>query len=80
MKQVKDIQRIWAYTTSNSKGYFCRHIDGNKLNNDVNNLAWVHPCEAFQNPNWTVDWDMGLSKKQIQFVKNNLRNFIEIYS
>jgi hypothetical protein len=79
-RMLKQIQSIWATQTSESGGYFCRHIDGNTLNNNIINLQWVHPCDAFKNPDWKVDWICDLSNKQINFVKNNLQNFIDIYS
>lgn len=32
-----------------------RHVNGNTLDNRVENLQWVSAQDAFNNKNWTVD-------------------------
>ena len=54
-------------------------MDGNKLNNKINNLSYVHPREAMENLDWCVDWKVGLKKKQIQFVILNSDSFAKLY-
>lgn len=35
--------------------YWIRHIDGNTLNNRVDNLQWVSREDILKNPTWTTD-------------------------
>jgi hypothetical protein len=78
---ARNIRRKWHEQTKECKGYFIRFIDGNTRNCRVENLTYVSPLEAFQNiTNWRVDWDMELTKKEIQFVYDNLQNFITLYT
>lgn len=35
--------------------YWIRHIDGNTLNNNVNNLQWVSSDDILKNPTWITD-------------------------
>ena len=77
---IYNIRNKWNENTKQSKGYFLRHIDGDTLNNSLDNLQWVHPKNAMENINWCCDWDMDLTKKQIEFVKNNCHNFAILYS
>lgn len=78
---ARNIRRKWHEQTKGSKGYFIRFIDGNTRNCGVENLTYVSPLEAFQNiTKWRVDWDMELTKKEIQFVYDNLQNFITLYT
>ena len=77
---INKIRSVWNKSTKETKGYFLRHIDADKLNNNLNNLQWVHPKEAMENINWCCDWVIGLTKIQIEFVKNNCHNFAILYS
>jgi len=78
--KVKKITHKWSIETKATRGYFIRHIDGDVQNNNVDNLSYIHPKQAFENPNWVVDWVIPLSAKEINFVKNNLDYFIQYYS
>lgn len=77
---INNIRNKWNENTKQSKGYFLRHIDGDTLNISLDNLQWVHPKNAMENVNWCCDWDMGLTRKQIEFVKINCHNFAILYS
>ena len=51
---------------------FIRHIDGNTLNNDVSNLSYVKFNEINTHwDDWKFDWSCELSKKEIEYVRNN---------
>lgn len=78
-RMIKSIRDVWNEQTKSSKGLFLRHIDGNKQNNRLDNLCWVHPKEAMENLDWCVDWKVGLRKKQIQFVMLNADSFAKLY-
>jgi len=78
-RMIKSIRDIWNETTKESKGLFLRHLDGNRLNNRLQNLSWVHPREAMENLDWCVDWKVGLKKRQIQFVMLNADSFSKLY-
>ena len=52
---------------------FIRHINGNTLDNRLENLCWVKLSEAFQNiTNWKVDWVCYLTEEEVRFVKDLL--------
>lgn len=75
------IRGKWHKQTEGSRGYFVRFIDGDIHNVALENLTLVSPLEAFQNiTRWRVDWDAELTKKEIQFVYDNLQNFITLYT
>ncbi|EJK71654.1 hypothetical protein THAOC_06883 [Thalassiosira oceanica] len=38
------------------RGLFIRHLNGVHSDNDVWNLAEIHPYDAFKHPDWVVDW------------------------
>ena len=71
-------QQIKAKLYNIDNGLFIRHMDGNTLNNTVDNLKWVHFKEALENPDWVVDWTMYLTKSQVDFVNLNRANFLKI--
>tara|TARA_R110000803_G_scaffold20274_2_gene52416 strand:+ start:2056 stop:2376 length:321 start_codon:yes stop_codon:yes gene_type:complete len=77
---VKMIQIKWAKQTADSRGHFMRHIDGNPMNNDVSNLEFCHPKDAFNNPEWKVDWTEPLTKRECRFVNDNMSNFASLYT
>jgi hypothetical protein len=55
----------------NKQGSFIRFIDGNKANCHYSNLKYVGLKDVMVNfDEWIVDWDMNLTKKEIQMVKN----------
>ena len=50
--------------------YFIRHINGNTLDNDPQNLGWVTLEEAFKNiSTWKVDWVIHLTPKEITQIR-----------
>tara|TARA_R100000655_G_scaffold87142_1_gene127288 strand:- start:545 stop:835 length:291 start_codon:yes stop_codon:yes gene_type:complete len=69
------IKNKWAKETELTNGWFLQHIDGNTLNNNINNLKKIHPKEVFtrlsNGENLVVDWVCGLTEKEIDFVKLN---------
>ena len=79
-RMVKSIRTIWYNQTKDSNGYFIRWLDGNTLNNNVTNLCYCSPIDAFSNPDWMVDWNLDLSTKQTIFVKDNISNFAMLYT
>lgn len=64
-------------------GSFLRHLDGNVMNTEKENLECVHPFDAFaamhHGLNWVVDWGTGLTDAERQFVRDNLWNFCAAY-
>ena len=81
VRMVKQIRQKWAEGTKLQRGYFIRFINGNTLDCRVSNLALCHPRDAFINiNNWKVDWDCDLSEVEIQFVRDNLENFLTLYT
>jgi len=76
---VRRIRSKWADYTRDTRGYFIRHIDGDTQNNNVSNVAYIHPKDAFRNPEYAVDWCVPLTKKETDFVLAHLNNFVEIY-
>lgn len=74
------IRNKWHKNTKDTNGYFMRHIDGDKSNINLNNLQWIHPKTAMENIEWCCDWIIGLTKQEIDFVKNNSNIFSDLYS
>jgi len=69
-KEFVKIMTIWSKNSIHSNGLFIRHIDGDRTNNAVYNLALIHAADVFSHVNdWVVDWDCDLTPKQIKFVK-----------
>lgn len=64
-------------------GSFLRHLDGNLMNCDKDNLECIHPFDAFaamhHGLDWVTDWGCGLTETERQFVKENLWNFCAAY-
>ena len=61
-------------------GCFLRHIDGQRQNNHLCNLALIHPYDAFTHLEWVVDWDSHLTPAQTKFVRNNIGFFVRRYN
>ena len=61
------------------RGLFIRHLNGVLSDNDIWNLAEVHPYDAFKHPDWVVDWKIPLNSREVDFVLANLDTFAEIY-
>ncbi len=80
MEIVEAIQKKWHAQTSETKGYFIRFKDGNSLNCQRSNLEHIHPYDAFVNPSYKVDWDLSLTEREKNFVKNNMPNFAVLYA
>ena len=76
---IKRIRTKWCDQTKESRGYFIRFLDGSLNNCSASNLEYCHPRDAFRNPEWKVDWDASLTKKEVDFVRNNLSNFQQLY-
>jgi len=72
VKELWKIMGIWQ-KQHGGHGFFIRHIDGNRANNAVYNLAFLHPCDVFAhiNDGWVVDWECDLTRKQIKFVQEH---------
>ena len=69
INMIKSIKNIWNKENNNQ---FIRFKNKNTLDCRVENLEWVSINDAMNNINdWKVDWDMELSKKQIEFVMKN---------
>ena len=64
-KLTKKIFKKWR-----QQGGFIRFVDGNPHNCAINNLCRVSIKEAMDNIDWTVDWDMDLTEKEIKLVLN----------
>ena len=72
-KQFVKIMKIWSKNPIHSTGVFIRHIDGDRTNNAVYNLAFIHAADVFSHVNdWVVDWGCDLTPKQIKFVKEHV--------
>ena len=71
-KQFYKIMDIWA-KQHNGHGFFIRHIDGNRANNAIYNIAYLHASDVFAhiNDGWVVDWECDLTPKQIELVKEH---------
>ena len=56
----------------NEQGQFIRWIDGDSLNNFLNNLQTVSKSDALQNhfDDWTTDWFVDLTEEEIKLVEN----------
>ena len=53
-----------------AQGSFLRFKDGDQMNCSVRNLEYVSLKDAMDNiDEWTVDWDMNLTPKEISLVK-----------
>jgi len=53
------------------QGAFIRFMDNDITNCSYTNLKMVDLYEALENiDTWTVDWDMELTEKEIELVKN----------
>lgn len=59
---------------------FIRHVDGNVLNNAMDNLKNVGYFQAFSNPDWQVDWVCFVREKDARYVKKNMGHFAELFS
>jgi len=74
-KMYWKIKRKWAKETELTNGWFIQHLDGNTLNNNINNLKKIHPKEVFtrmsNGEDLIVDWVRGLTNKEIEFVRLN---------
>ena len=53
--------------------YFIRHVDGDTLNNHVDNIRWVPLRIAFKRLEWKVDWVCYLTQEEVLFVRRMLR-------
>jgi len=77
------IKRKWARETELTNGWFIQHLDGNTLNDSIDNLRKIHPREVFarlaNDEELVVDWVCGLTKKEIAFVKINADKFRDSY-
>ena len=77
------IKHKWARETGLNNGWFLQHIDGNTLNNNIDNLKKIHPKEVFtrmhEGEELCVDWVCGLTEKEIMFVKLNAQVFADGY-
>ena len=71
-KQFYKIMGIWQ-KQHGGHGFFIRHIDGNRANNAIYNLAYLHASDVFAhiNDGWVVDWECDLTPRQIEFVKEH---------
>ena len=80
------IQAKWQSRLAHQDGHgsFLRHLDGNLENSDPNNLECVHPFDAFaamyHKLGWCVDWSVGLTQQEADFVQGNLWNFCVSYA
>ena len=74
-----NILAVWQEQTKLTGGNFTRHIDGNRQHNSIFNLTAIHPHDAFKHPEWVVDWECGLTNKQIQFVRDNMSVLADFY-
>jgi hypothetical protein len=65
MTDTNNILDVW-----NKRGnVFIQHIDGNTLNNKVDNLKWVNVKDAMDNfDEWITDWGKGLNRRQKRIV------------
>ena len=74
MDLANDIMAVWDARLAQQGGHgtFLRHLDGNLNNVDASNLEEIHPFDAlaaeFHQLGWTVDWAVGLSEQQKEFV------------
>ena len=51
---------------------FIRHINGDTLDNRIENLTWVTLREAFANLDWKVDWVCYVTEEERDYIKNML--------
>ena len=74
-EELWKIMDIWA-KQHNGHGFFIRHIDGNRANNAIYNIAYLHASDVFAhiNDGWVVDWECDLTPKQ---EKRRFREAIE---
>ena len=75
MEKANKIMGIWR-----KQPCFVRFVDGDTTNCAASNLEWVDLIDAMKNSDWTVDWDMHLSRKQTEFVRANHMNFVYLLS
>ena len=64
MEKLKDVS-----------GYpmFIRHVNGNTLDNRVENLRWVELKDALRNvATWKVDWVCYVTDEEVSFLKKML--------
>ena len=86
MDLANDIMAVWDARLAQQEGHgtFLRHLDGNLNNVDASNLEEIHPFDAlaaeFHQLGWTVDWAVGLSEQQKEFVLANLWSFCANYA
>ena len=69
-KMARTIIAKWKEQSLDTNGRFVRHLDGNRANCYVNNLAWVELSDALRNiDSWDVDWDANLTDREIALVR-----------
>lgn len=62
------------------RNQFIRHINGNTLDNNIHNLAWVNAYDALVHVNdWTTDWACYVTEEEAQFVRDNIETFMTLY-
>lgn len=59
---------------------FIRHINGNTLDNNIDNLAFVTAYDALVHvSDWTTNWVCYVTEEEAQFVRDNIDAFIAPY-
>lgn len=69
----------WYEDTKDNNFCCIRFLNGDKLCCHVNNLKWVKLVDALRNPDWVVDWDIDLTKKEKKLVLDNMQNFASLF-